>query len=75
MPDILVRNLAPETVKRLKARARRHGRSLQSEAKIVLEDAAGASVEEVLAAARDWRTKLGRRFDDSVDLIRQDRDR
>ena len=33
MPDILVRGLTPEMLKRLKARAKRHGRSLQSEAK------------------------------------------
>lgn len=75
MPDILVRGLNPEALKRLKARAKRHGRSLQSEARIVLENAAGASIDEVMAAARAWRKKMGRRFDDSAALIREDRDR
>ena len=75
MPDILVRGVESETLERLKARAKRHGRSLQSEARMILESAAGASVDEVLAAARAWRKKLGRRFDDSAELIREDRER
>ena len=75
MPDILVRGLDKQTVQRLKDRAKRHGRSLQSEVKMVLAGAAGPSVAEVLQSARVWREKLGRRFDDSADLIRQDRER
>lgn len=75
MADILVRGLNPEALKRLKARAKQHGRSLQSEARMVLENAAGASIDEVMEAARAWRNKLGRRFDDSAALIREDRDR
>ena len=74
MPDLLVRNLAPTTMVRLKHRARHHGRSLQAEAKLVLEHAAGrAAVEELLDA---WQTRLaGRRFSRSADLIREDRER
>ena len=75
MPDILVRGLDKRTVDRLKARAKRNGRSLQSEAKMVLENAAGAPTTEVLEAARQWRKKLGRRFEDSAELIREDRER
>jgi plasmid stability protein len=75
MSDILIRGLAPQTLKRLKTRAKRHGRSLQSEARCVLENAAGQSVAEVLTSARQWRKKLGRRFEDSVRLIREDRER
>lgn len=75
MPDILVRGLDAATLKRLKARARSNGRSLQSEAKLALERAAGVNMSEALAAARLWRKKLGRRFDDSTDLIREDRQR
>ena len=41
MPDVLIRGLHEQTIKRLKERAKRHGRSLQSEAKMVLENAAG----------------------------------
>jgi len=73
--DILIRGLNDQAMKRLKTRAKRHGRSLQGEARTVLENAAGQSVAEVLATARQWRKKLGRRFDDSAELIRKDRER
>jgi len=76
MSDILVRGLDAEAVKRLKARARRHGRSLQSEAKLLLEQAAGASGEEVAAMLDGWKRRFaGRRLADSAKLIREDRDR
>jgi plasmid stability protein len=73
--DILIRGLDDQAMKRLKTRAKRHGRSLQGEARTVLENAAGQSVAEVLATARQWRKKLGRRFDDSALEIRKDRER
>jgi plasmid stability protein len=75
MPDILVRGLNAETVKRLKVQAKQHGRSLQGEAKKVLENAANLSMAEMLTAARGWRKKLGRKFIDSAELIREDRQR
>lgn len=37
MTDILIRNLPDATLARLKARAKRHGRSLQAEALAALE--------------------------------------
>lgn len=51
MPDILIRNLDEQTVKRLKQRAKRNRRSLQNEAKLLLEQAASPSVNEILAQA------------------------
>ena len=75
MPDILVRNIDPEKLERLKARAKHNGRSLQSEARMVLENAAGISIAEALNTARNWRKKLGRRFEDSTESIREDRKR
>ena len=76
MPDILVRDVKHETLERLKARAKRHGRSLQSEAKMLLERAAGANDEEVTALLGAWRKRFsGRKFCDSADLIREDRGR
>jgi antitoxin FitA len=76
MPDILVRGLSVETVKRLKARAKRNGRSLQGEAKIMLQQAAAPSLADVLETARQWRKRFaGRRFVDSAELIREDRQR
>jgi plasmid stability protein len=76
MHRILIRDLDPATVERLKQRARRHGRSLQKEAKAILEEAANRlSVEEARRVAEDWHRRLaGREFSDSADLIREDRD-
>lgn len=76
MPDVLIRDLDAQTIKRLKARAKRHGRSFQSEAKLALERAAGASAEDVAAILDKWQKHFnGRRFSDSAGLIREDRGR
>jgi len=76
MPDILVRRLNAAAVKRLKARAKQHGRSLQGEAKLLLEQAAGADSGEIAEMLSKWKkTFAGRKLARSVDLIREDRDR
>ncbi len=76
MPDILVRGLDAETVERLKVRASQHGRSLQSEVKMLVERAAGAGGEQVAEVLKRWRERFaGRRFSSSARLIRKDRDR
>jgi len=76
MPDILIRGLNAQALKRLKARAKRNGRSLQSEAKLLLEQAAGAGNEEIAAMLDRWRQRFaGRSFSGATDLIREDRDR
>jgi hypothetical protein len=49
---------------------------LQSEARFVLKQAAGAQPEEVAAILAGWKKRFaGRRFTGSVKLIRQDRER
>ena len=76
MSDILVRGLMPETLDRLKSRAKRHGRSLQSEAKRLLEQGAGVGTDEIAAMLDHWKQRLaGRKLTGSVDLVREDRDR
>lgn len=76
MAEILVRGLEKRVVDRLKSRAKRYGRSLQGEAKCILEQAAGlGEIESTLQGLREHRTRLGRRFRKSEDLIRQDRGR
>ena len=76
MAQILVRNLEAEVVKNLKLRAKRHGRSLQSEARQILTQSAGVSPEQARKTARLWQKKLsGRKFPDTAALIRQDRAR
>lgn len=77
MAQLLVRDIKPETINRLKYRAKQHNRSLQGEAKLILEEAAQKmTVEEFKARAQKWRKCLaGRKFGDSAELIREDRDR
>jgi plasmid stability protein len=76
MPDILVRGLDAETVRRLKARAERHGRSLQSEVKMVVERAAGVDADQVASVLKKWDERFaGRRFSSSTRMIREDSDR
>jgi hypothetical protein len=76
MPDILIRGVRAETLRRLKLRAKRNRRSLQGEAKLLIEQAGGGGREEIAAMLDRWQ----RRFDDrklasSVTLIREDRKR
>lgn len=75
MPDLLIRNLDAEVIKRLKERAMQSGHSLQSETKGILERAAGRTLDEALAVAAGWRKKLGKRASDSGQALREDRDR
>ena len=76
MSDILIRGVDTKAMKRLRARARRHGRSLQSEARLLLEQAAGAGSEEVAAMLDGWKQRFaGRKFSRSAGLIREDRNR
>lgn len=76
MPDILVRGIDAETVKRLKARADQHGRSLQSEVKMLVERAAGVGNEQMAAVLKRWEERFsGRKFSSSARLIREDRNR
>ncbi len=76
MPHILVRNLEEDTIKRLKALAKRHGRSLQGQVRVVLEEAATLPVGEVSAVIEKWQRRLARRrLSDSAGTIRKDRGR
>lgn len=76
MAQILVRDLEPGMVARLKAQAKRHGRSLQGEVKLILISAADWSLAEARAVAARWRRRLAKaRVSDSAALIREDRRR
>ncbi|MFO0872439.1 MAG: hypothetical protein U0575_00520 [Phycisphaerales bacterium] len=76
MTNILIRGLAAHTVERLKARARRHGRSFQGEARLILERAAALSPADARVLAERWQKQLaGRAFADSAELLREDRGR
>jgi plasmid stability protein len=77
MASVLVRDLDPAVVERLKVRAEENRRSLQKELKAILETAAAqATWAEARADAERVRQMLGgRQFSDSTELIREDRDR
>jgi plasmid stability protein len=74
MAEILIRGLSPETIHRLKKRGRRNGRSLQAEARQILEQAADA--ENIANLLQKYDEKFaGRRFSASTKMIREDRRR
>jgi plasmid stability protein len=77
MASVLVRDLDPAVIERLKARAQEHGRSLQKELKAVLEQAAsqGTWAEARSSIERVRKRFAGREFSDSTELIREERDR
>ncbi|MGA1796694.1 MAG: FitA-like ribbon-helix-helix domain-containing protein [bacterium] len=77
MAQILVRDLDKDIVERLKKRAKEEGRSLQSEVKFILEQAAAepkVDMEAALRISEEFRRRFkGRRFPDTGELIREDR--
>jgi plasmid stability protein len=76
MAQIIVRNLDDAVVERLKARARDNDRSLEAEVRQILEQSAKVDMAQARQIVMERRRKLqGRKFADSVDLIREDRDR
>ena len=78
MTDVLVRNVDPDTLRRLKARAEKNARSLQQELHEILRQAVAADPEGALASACRIRTRLTGSHPaqtDSVELVREDRER
>jgi plasmid stability protein len=77
MADILIRGLPSAVVSRLKKRAASKGRSLQAELKELLVEAARPNdLAKVREIARQMRLRTSiRPQTDSVDLVREDRDR
>jgi plasmid stability protein len=76
MPSILIRDLDADILEKLKKSAQRHGRSLQSEAKGILVEAAERSEHDIRRISEKWILRLsGRKHSDSSDLLRQDRER
>jgi plasmid stability protein len=74
MSQILIRNLDEATLEKLKLRASRDGRSLQSEVRVILDQAARMDLQIARLTAAGIREKLkGRPTSDSVDLLRAER--
>lgn len=78
MPDVLVRNIDEKTLNNWKKRAARNNRSLQAELKEMIDALGRTDPDEVRKEIRATFEKYraeGRQFSDSVDLIREIRDR
>jgi plasmid stability protein len=76
MAQLLVRDIKDDVVKRLKNRARKDGRSLESEARIILEQAVAINIEDARKLADKIRNRSSKRkLDDSAELIQEDRER
>ena len=78
MPDVLIRNIDEKTLDNLKKRAENNNHSLQVELKNILEIYGKIEFEQTKDLIRESIEKYkaeGRVFSDSVDLIREDRDR
>jgi plasmid stability protein len=76
MPDLLVRNLDRDVLKRLKLSAEEHRRSLQAEIHEILERASTRNLAETRRLSSRWLKHLqGTAQSDSTDLIREDRER
>jgi len=74
MAQVLIRNLDPKLVDRLKDRAAEHGRSLEAELRAILEAAAAMDLVEARALAARIRRRLsGRAHSDSAALVSEDR--
>lgn len=78
MPNVLVRDVDTSILEKLKTRAARNKRSLQSEVQIILKDAATkAEPLNELETARKIRESLTvkKQTTDSAELLREDRNR
>ncbi len=76
MPDFLIRGLDERTMRHLKERAERNGRSLQAEIKDTLKRSLKMTKEESIAESRRLIEETrGMDLGDTVAMIREDRDR
>ena len=77
MPSVLIRDVSPDVLVRLKARAKSGGRSLQAELHALLARADQLTLAETRTISERWILRLAsrRQRTDSVALIRDDRNR
>jgi plasmid stability protein len=83
MAQLVLENLDPILIEKLRIRSQQHGRSLDEELKAILAQAFDIEVVCEVIAMAEAREKLeqararyaGRNFSDSTELVREDRDR
>jgi plasmid stability protein len=74
MANLLVRDLDEEVLKRLKAAAKAHGRSLQAEIHHILQRASTRNLAETRRLSAPWLKRLRESQSDSSGMVREDRD-
>ncbi|HEY4113656.1 MAG TPA: hypothetical protein VGM17_06290 [Rhizomicrobium sp.] len=77
MAQLLVRDISDKLVSALKKRAKQNGRSAEAEHRHILEAALGPRVSAAwkeIDRLRDELAESGRKFSDSTEIIRRDRD-
>ena len=75
MAELVLHDLDSMLMQRLADLASRSGRTIEQEAKLVLERSVGLAKRQAAEAALRIRKSHGHTFGDSVDLICEDRDR
>ncbi len=78
MNRIVIPDIDEDLIQRLGQRAASHGRSVESEAKAIIVDAVRpehSGVWEAVDRIRERLSATGRSFGDSVDIVREDRQR
>lgn len=78
MSQLLLPDLEESTLQRLHERAVDHGRTAEAEAKAILVEALRSTTHESWTPVNAIRERLaasGRHFEDSTNLIREDRER
>ncbi len=76
MPELLIRGVTSEQIDTLKRRAGRNRRSLNAELYLMVERTVAEENAPWMAKIEKAQELLaGRTFDDSADLIREDRER
>ena len=76
MPQVLIRNMDSDVIEKLRRRASDNRRSLEAELRVILERAAGEPTADPLQLVKRVQEMFeGRRLRDSVELIREDRER
>lgn len=76
MKSVSVRNVPDKIYAGLQAMAKANRRSLQEQIKIILEQEVKLKNQSFLASAAQWRRRLkDRKLTNTVDLIREDRER
>jgi len=75
MAQVLIRNLEPDVMERLKARAAHNNRSLEAELRHIVTEAGAPPAVTTESTRRVQAMFAGRAFTDSADDQRDDRER